>query len=304
MEIEKLLERLDNALTDEEVEEIGREILKIDPNNPYGKLAVWQNMEYENSLENLDILREALESMRLVFDVKGQSTMIDGDRDSEAYCTIMMSLGFSLLAEGNNEEALSVAQEFILFDREGCFPSRELLYSSFLSMNMYEEILNFIESDSFESVIGIHARAIALIETDADEADVRDAIIYAISADPDVPFFILNIWEFPEDENEIDGELEDSINYSIYLTAPWCATDERLAAISTPTFLFGYLTDRLDDEREIKTLKEGYEGVDLLLEVETAKEQIKLMENDCKDPDEIDAFALRETSKILELLFS
>ena len=35
--------------------------------------------------------------------------------------------------------------------------------------------------------------------------------------------------------------------------------DRRLAAISAQTFLFGYLTNRLADEKEMKVLKEGYE---------------------------------------------
>ena len=40
MNIEELLEKLDTAETDEEIGEIGREILEKDPDSPYGKLAV------------------------------------------------------------------------------------------------------------------------------------------------------------------------------------------------------------------------------------------------------------------------
>ncbi len=45
MNIEELLERLDAADTDEEISEIGREILEKDPDSPYGKLAVLGNYD-------------------------------------------------------------------------------------------------------------------------------------------------------------------------------------------------------------------------------------------------------------------
>ena len=56
MNIEQLLERLDTAETDEEISEIGQKILEIDPESPYGKLAVWETMDYEGCVENLDML--------------------------------------------------------------------------------------------------------------------------------------------------------------------------------------------------------------------------------------------------------
>ena len=40
MEINKLLDKLDKAETDEEIRNIGEEILEHDSNNPYGKLAI------------------------------------------------------------------------------------------------------------------------------------------------------------------------------------------------------------------------------------------------------------------------
>ena len=304
MDIEQLLKELDSAQTNEEIGRIGEEILELDSNNPYGKLAIWQSMEYEESLDSLDILKEALDAIRAIVEAKNLTTTVDEDRDSDVYCTILMNLGFCLLAREDNEEALSVAREFVSFDIEGLFPSRELLYIVMLSLQQYKDLLATLEASNSESVIGEHVRAIALLETGADEADIRDAVIYAISLAPDVPFFVLNLWDFPEDEEEIDEELEGSVNYSIYLTAPWSATDDRLAAISAPTFLFGFLTERLDDEKEIQALKEGYSGVGLLPEVEAAKKRVEAMEEELKDPDEVDAFALAETAAILEMLFS
>lgn len=303
MNIDQLLEKLDAAETEEEIRNIGEQILAIDVNSPYGKLAVWETMEYEDCVENLDMLREALDSIRAVVGAKESPAPIDDDRDSQVYCTIMMNLGYSLLAEGETEAALEVAREFANFDDEGYFPSRTLLYRCMLDLEMYGDILMTLESDPLESVVGEHARAIAMIETGADDADIRDALNYAISLAPDVPFFILNIWEFPEEEH-IDEDMEEVVNYATYLADPWCASDKRLAALSAPIFLFGYLTDRVCDAKEIKLLREGYEGAGTLEEIDAAKARIAEMERDGKDPEEIDAVALGETASIIENMLS
>ncbi len=302
MNIEELLEKLDAAETDEEIYDIGKEILDADPESPYGKLAVWETMEYDDCIENLDMLREALSVIRIIISEKETPPNIEEDRDAQAYCTIMMNLGYSLLAEKETEEALEIAKEFANFDDEGFYPSRTLLYRCMLDLGMYRGIFETLESDPLESVVGEHARAIALIETEAEPGDIRDAVNYAISLDPDVPFFVLNIWEFPEADEEIEEEMEDTISYATYVAEPWCSSDNRLAALSAPTFLFGYLTDRLTDEKDIKLLMEGYDGAGVLKEVEEAKEKIREMEKHGCDHEEIDAVALGETGSIVEKL--
>jgi len=303
MDITQLIEKLDAAETDEEIREIGEQILSIDPGSPYGKLAVWETMKYEDCMENLDMLREALDSIRAVVDAKETPAVLEEDRDAQVYCSVMMNLGYSLLAAGEQEEALQVAREFANFDDEGFFPSRTLLYRCLLDLQMYDEILKTLDSDPLESVVGEHARAIAMLETGANAQDVRDAVNYAISLAPDVPFYILNIWDMPEADDDIEEDLEDVIGYAAYLAEPWCSSDKRLAALSAPTFLFGYLTGRLYDEKEIQTLKDGYESAGVLKSVEAAKERISEMESESRDIDEIDAFALGESAEILENLF-
>lgn len=302
MNIEQLLDKLDAAETDEEISEIGKAILDIDPQNPYGKLAVWETMDYDDCVENLDMLREALSEIRITISEKETPPNIEEDRDAQTYCTLMMNLGYSLLAEQEVEKALEIAKEFANFDDEGFYPSRTLLYRCMLDLQMYREIFDTLESDPLESVVGEHARAIALIETEAEPGEIRDAINYAISLDPDVSFFVLGIWDFPEAEDDIDDDVEDTVNYAAYVAEPWCSSDKRLAYISAPTFLLGYLTDRLSDEKEIEVLREGYEGAGLLKEVDEAKARILKMGEQSCDPEEIDAVALAETGTIVEKL--
>ena len=270
---EELLSRLDEAETNEEIAEIGKELIALDPESPYGKLAVWETMEYEEAMENLDMLREALDAIRAVVE-----------------------------AEGRTEEAYEVAKEFANFDDEGAFESRTLLYRCMLDLELYKEIIDTLEADPLESVVGEHARAIALLETGAEHDEVFDAVNYAISLSPDVPFFVVNIWDMPENDDDADEEEMDVLNDAAYLAEPWCATDKRLAALSQQTFLFGYLTNRLTDEKEMKVLRSSYENIGIANRIESVKKHLDDMEKAGRDPEEIDAEALSETANILSEL--
>ena len=139
---EELLSRLDEAETNEEIAEIGKELIALDPESPYGKLAVWETMEYEEAMENLDMLREALDAIRAVVEARELPALVDDDRDALVYATVMMNLGFSLLSEGRTEEAYEVAKEFANFDDEGAFESRTLLYRCMLDLELYKEIID------------------------------------------------------------------------------------------------------------------------------------------------------------------
>lgn len=297
--IDALLNRLDAAETEEEIRAIGKALLKEDPQNPYGKLAVWETLDFEESLDNLDMLSEALEEIRAVIDSKDEPAFIEGDRDSQVYCSLLMNLGYSLLSAGEVENALEIAWELVNFDDEGCFPSRELLYRCMLDLDMYGEILDALESDPLESVAGEHARAIALIETGAENEEIREAINHAVSIAPDVPFFVLGIWEFPNDEEDSGEELEEIILNATYLAEPWSRDDRRLSLLSLPVFLLGYLTERIEDTKEIEALLQTYEYAGILEEVEKSKAKISKMIKSDEDQDIIDAVAMGEVEELL-----
>lgn len=301
--IESLLNRLDAAETDEQIQAIGRALLEEDPRSPYGKLAVWETLGFDESLDNLNMLYEALEEIRPAIEDRDTPTFIEDDRDSQVYCTLLMNLGFSLLSIGETEEALKVARELANFDDEGYFPSRELLYRCMLDLDMYDDILDTLETDPLESVVGEHARAIALMETGAEQDEIRDAINYAISLDPDVVFFVLGIWEFPDEDEETDEDLEEVILNATYLADPWSRDDQRLSALSMPSFLLGYLTGRIEDKREIETLTQTYQYAEILDEVNASKAKIDRMIKNDEDPDEIDAVAMGEVEALLGLMY-
>lgn len=297
--IEALLIRLDAAETDGEIRAVGKELLAEDPQSPYGKLAVWETLGYDESLSSLDMLSEALEEIRGVVESRDEPAFIEGDRDSQVYCTILMNLGYSLLSEGEVDKALNIAKELANFDDEGYFPSRELLYRCLLDLDLYEEILETLDTDPLESVVGEHARAIAMVETDAPGREIREAVIYAMSLAPDVPFFVLGVWDFPEEE-DVDDDFEEIILNATYLLEPWSRSNDRLAQLSMPTFLLGYLTDRIDDKKEIEMLLQTYEHAGVLEDVQQAKSKIAQMIKNDSDPDEVDASAICEVTELLD----
>ena len=299
---DELLDKLDEAQTAEEIKELGQQLLTLDPNDAQGKLALWQAMDDEEAFENMDMLAEALDTIRAVVEAKEAPGAIDEDRDSEAYAAIMMNLGGSLVAAGKTEEAYKIAQELAGFDDEGLFPGRMLLYRCMLELGLYEDILKQLDEDPLETVVGEHARAIAMLELGRDRLEVLDAINYAISLAPDVPFFVLGMWDMPEFDDDVDEDDIDTIYDARCLIEPWSKTDERLAALGAPTFLFGYLTDRIDDQKEMDILKEGYKENGVLEKVEEAKKEIAEMEKKGNDLEEIDATALGLTGDILEAL--
>ena len=197
-----------------------------------------------------------------------------------------------------------MAKEFANFDDEGAFESRTLLYRCMLDLELYKEIIDTLEADPLESVVGEHARAIALLETGAEHDEVFDAVNYAISLSPDVPFFVVNIWDMPENDDDADEEEMDVLNDAAYLAEPWCATDKRLAALSAAD-----LPLRLPHEQARRregdegAPQAGYENAGLARARRSREKAPRTRWRQAgRDPEEIDAEALSETANILSEL--
>lgn len=299
--LELLYDKLDAADCDHCMAEIAEEILAIDPRNPQGKLALWQSMDYDESMDNIEILEEALDRARAIVQSKDEAPDLENNRDDQTYCAILTNLGYTMLQNGNSERAYELGRELAEYDAEEYFPNRTLLYRAMLDLQMYNDILTTVENDPQDSVVGQHAKVISLIECGADDGVIRDEMIYALSFAPDVPFYILGIWEMPEPgDPDITEEDEYQANCAAYLADPWCANDKRVAILSGPAYVFGYLTGRLDDEKEIRALKQFYEMVGIEDDVEAAKARIEEMRNDGRDWEEVDSNALGEAAQLVE----
>ena len=310
LELTTLYTQLDNAETEEMLQEIAEKILELDPKNACGRLALWKAMDIEEAMDNLELLEEALEDQRAHIQAMDVLPSISNDRDVQVYGSMLMNLAQSYLSlawrdEENPdldkvEQALELGRELLEVDRdEEFFPARDLIYRSMLDLQMYNDIFRMLEAQEEPSVMGEHARVISMLETGADSGEIRDAMLYALSLAPDVATFLLGIWEMPDGEN-IDEEEELTAMYANYLAVPWCANERRITTLSVPAFLFCYLTDRLEDEKEIKALEDCYASLDILEDARAAKSEIEAQDADGKELEETDAFALGKVGELIE----
>jgi len=310
VKLELLYMELDKADTEEDLHDTALQILEIDPKNGCGRLALWKSMEIDEAMNNLGMLEEAFEDERTHIQAMDRTPNVTNDREAQVYGSMLLNLGQSYLSLAwkddehpdldKEEQALELGRELLALDKnEEFFPSRDLIYRCMLDLQMYNDIFRMLDEEDEPSVMGEHARVIAMLETGADEGEIRDAMLYAISMAPDVPTLLLGIWEMPEGELD-DEEEELTAMYANYLAVPWCANDRRITTISVPSFLFCYLTDRLEDEKEIKALEECYSSLGVLDEVKEAKERIESMSAEEKQLEEIDSYALGEAGQLME----
>lgn len=310
IDLELLYTELDQAETEEALHDIAEQILQKDPKNACGTLALWKSMEIDEAMDNLDMLEDALENQRAHILAMDKIPSVTDNRDAQVYGSMLLNLAQSYLSLAwrddenpdldKEEQALELGRELLRLDSdEEFFPARDLIYRCMIDLQMYADIFAMLENETEPSVMGEHARVIAMLETGEDSGEVRDALLYAMSLAPDVATLLLGIWEMPEDE-DIDEEEELTAMYANYLAVPWCANDRRITTLSVPAFLFCYLTERMEDKKEIKALEECYESLGVLDDVRAAKREIEEMSRDGRQLEEIDGFALGKVGELTE----
>lgn len=263
-----LLEEADDAGSVEEVMEIARKILAIDPESPYGKLLLAESLPEEEIPTAISLLEEAREDMKS----EGlPETLSIERREDFTYGSILMNLGYMRHEQGDPDGALDPALELTEMDPEGFFPGRTILYRCLLELERYNDILDQTERDPLPTAIGKHARAIALYETEGPTEEAQLALWEALLADPDLPFYVLGVWELPEEE-EIEEDEEETIHEAAYLIDPWNDTPERVSWLSRAAYLLGYVTGRLS-EKEALVFQATLEDAGLLEQVDEVRRE-------------------------------
>lgn len=290
--LEKAFEEDDDAVR----ETLAEEILSIDPGNAVAKFIKWENLSEEESLEKLDMLKDAFKKLRLEFDG------IPSDSDESEQCRSVLVAMLSNLAsceyfKGNKQDALEFAQEFMNLEYdEGFILGRLLYYALLIEMGKYDEAINAANEDLCEFPVIEYARAIALFETQGAVQEASDAVLEAISLDPDMAFFIVGLWGFDEEPGEtgeaIDDDSDELMMQISILTDLWGATEGRLAFLGTVVFAFGYLTGRIEEQEDISMLENGYKSLGCLDEINAAKRTIDSMFAANGEPEEIDEEAI------------
>ncbi|AFM22284.1 MAG: hypothetical protein GX487_07550 [Acetomicrobium flavidum] len=240
-EVKLLLDMASATEDDVEAEKLAREILEIDPSNMEAKLILADVAISNGDMEtNRKYLGQIITECETKYgDVHKDSPV------SDIYVSALERMAFSLSFDDRHEEALSVAQKLLEIDTEEQTAAKDIIYRSLLMLDRYREVLEMICSERTHTPVALHAKAIALYSLDGISSNSYEALIDAIEADPDAPFYALGIWEEPEepDESEIDSMLT-----ALYIVEPWSKSDKLIDWLSHMTIVFGFLTERLSDE--------------------------------------------------------
>ena len=290
------LERSESYIDPEKIAAVAGEILKLDSGNPRAKLAAWASLEDEEAEDSLHLLEEALEVIRPIVQQSAAATLED-DVDAEVYGSVLECLSIVKYNMEQFEEAVAYAKELVAFDDEGLYEGRTPLYCSLLVLERYDQVLEELEGDPIETLVGEYARAFALHGNEGDSSEAVEAMLQAISMTPDLPFFILGIWGMSEDEE--DEEILGMMQQAMALSAPCHSSPERMAFLATPAYMLGYLTDRITDPEEIGLIREGFESAGYMDQLEDAKSEIFEMQERKQTQEEIDEEALQAIYQIL-----
>jgi hypothetical protein len=130
-----------------------------------------------------------------------------------------------------------------------------------------------------ETPSGEYCRAIAAFETAECRDEAAGYLADAISMDPDLPYYILELRSI-EDEDLSDDGGDYAGEFALVVTILselWSATAGRLAFFSAIAFAFGYLTRRMDDSGDLAMLEQTYRAAGCLEEMQEARDILDAM---------------------------
>jgi len=287
--LEELFQELYDSQDVAVAEDIAKKILVLDPDNPEALFVLADGAE-EYEAQAALLRRCVEETKRRMAQASPEETESLEDLLFEA----MRNLGWSLLLDEKAEEALALAGEMLAFD--GWDPSwgRGIRFGGLLAQGKFAETLE--ESLKAESgdLFAAHARAVATLELAGPGADAYRAVWDAFRIAPDLPFFVLEYWDAPEEEDE---EFLDDYNGALFLQLYWTESEERIMVLSTATVFFGYLTDRLPDEVKEEVLANLRESP-MFAELERARVELRERFGPDGDMEQMDKEALKILAKM------
>ena len=251
---EKCAALLDRAYASDDPEvaaELAKEVLKIDENDVEALLFLADAAEY--SEEKISLLRRAkkeLEHGKTGDDLRNPEYFLEGEWGM-VYAGVLQRLGFALFSEGHNEEALSTAREIMNVDPRQETLARTLYYRILTDMGRDRDILEESLRDRSDNLARLHARAIASFRLSGADRTSYRALWDAISASPDVPFYMLGYFEDPEEES---GEENEEFNFALLFQDAWSETPDLLGWLARAAVLLGTAALLFSDEEMDKML--------------------------------------------------
>lgn len=289
-------------LFDEEDDEVRKkavdDILASSPHNPFAIYIKWQTIEDETA-ESRQMLADAVSSIEDVMDELLSSVpeaAQEAAQEDEAitpedmlsvYTYMLGDLALSRYFADEKDAALAAAERYMRYDKDGDISGRIVYYPLLIERGEFERAIESADSDIVQTEPGAYCRAIAIFEMDGPTEEASDALIEAVSLFPDLPFYVIGLWELDEEQEGSEVDMLAAI-----LSDVWTATEERLTFLAALTFAFGYITGRIDEDVDITEIEDGYKKLKCLDEMREARDTIAAMTASGRDQESIDEDAL------------
>lgn len=292
-----------------------KKILAKDAGNPFAKYAEWQCDDASGKEDLEAIVSSVRGDIESAYDEMFGETEIECERDGAAfasgdifqtYAMMLSDLASARYFTDDHEGAFEAAAACVQYDVANMLDFGRSIYMYMLiKKERYDEAVDAADDDASDSTFSAHCRAIALYEKEGAGDDAADALLEALSHDPDLACAVVGIFEF-DDEAAGEGlsdderaEMEDLIIDSSMLEELWSINDERLSFISSFTFAMAYATGRIVDDEDIASLEESYAKLECLEDMreirDTTQARVAAGE-DAETTDDEALMAIRELS--------
>ena len=272
-DIDDLLERAYESEDVEEVEELVREALKLDPENP--EVLLLQADLTEDDEARLPVLLRAVKNARDVLEAEGiPEEEFAEDELGSVYLALLQRAAFTLFSMEDDERSFEIVQELMRHDLDDQGSVRSLYYRILIERRDWPLILRETMQDPDRQLGWAYARLTACFmlseEGEGGRKEAAAAFWDALDMAPNVPFYMLGYFPDPVDDSE--GEEED-FHFSLLFSDVWPSSRDLLNWFSRGVILFGLLSGRFGEESEdmleiLRSLggEEEYERVDALLD--------------------------------------
>lgn len=271
-DVEELLERAYESEDAAEVEDLVRQALELDPENP--EVLLLQADLTEDDEARLPILFHAIENARSVLNGEGiPEEAFAEDELGTVYLALLQRAAFTLFSLEDDERSFEIVRELMRHELDDQGSVRSLYYRILIERRDWSLILRETMQDGDRQLGWAYARLVACFMLAGEGKGSRDeaAVMFwdALAMAPNVPFYMLGYFPDPMDESE---EEEEDFHFSLLFSDVWSSSHELLNWFSRGVILFGLLSGRFGEEGEdmleiLRSLGGGeeYERMEALL---------------------------------------
>ena len=249
-DVEELLERAYDSEDMAEVEELVRQALDLDPENP--EVLLLQADLTEDDDARLPILVRAVENARKVLEGEGiPEEDFAEDELGSVYLALLQRAAFTLFSMEDDERSFEIVQELMRHELDDQGAVRSLYYRILIERRDWALILRETMQDGDRQLGWAYARlAACFMLVGEGKGSLGEAAVMfwdALAMAPNVPFYMLGYFPDPVDDSEED---EEEFHFSLLFADVWSSSHDLLNWFSRGVILFGLLSGRFGEEAE------------------------------------------------------